>query len=219
MLLEARPMSKGVDYPALLPLVTADRMRSYLRATSGDLDAAFTLYEWNMRMATSVLLTVGMVEIVVRNAMDRAMTRLAVARHWSSWLDEAPLDARGRDDITRARDRATRHGRLPEVHGKVVAELSFGFWRYLAVTRYLTTLWTPALHAAFPHGPGDKRDLRGRVDHALGSLLIVRNRAAHHEPLHRRDLARDTAMAVEIASWIAPEAGQWVRSMSGLDDP
>lgn len=212
-------MSKHVDYPALLPLVTAERMRSYLRASDDDLDAAFALYEWNMRMAAAMLLTIGMVEIVVRNAMDQAMTRLAVARHWSSWLDGAPLDRRGREDIARARDRATRHGRLPEVHGKVVAELSFGFWRYLAANRYLTALWTPALHSAFPHGPGDKRQLRGRVDHALGNLLIVRNRAAHHEPLHRRHLTRDVAMATEIASWITPEAGRWVRAMARSGDP
>jgi hypothetical protein len=39
------------------------------------------------------------------------------------------VDAKGLSDIAQARERATRHGRDPQAHGKVIAELSFGFWR------------------------------------------------------------------------------------------
>ena len=36
--------------------------------------------------------TTGMVEVVVRNAMDRALQDMGQARGWSSWFDEAALD-------------------------------------------------------------------------------------------------------------------------------
>lgn len=36
-------------YIELLPLVTAERLGSYLRASGGDVADAFALYEWNMR--------------------------------------------------------------------------------------------------------------------------------------------------------------------------
>lgn len=52
----------------------------------------------------------------------------------------------------KACDRATRRGREVEVHGTVIAELSFGFWRYLVASRYLTALWIPGARAAIPHG-------------------------------------------------------------------
>lgn len=204
------------DYSALSGLLTAERLGSYLSWSGGDLEEAFALYEWNMTASAAVMHTTGMVEVVVRNAMDAALQDLANRRRWASWFDSAPLDQRGRVDVRKARDRATRFGAVPEVHGKVVAELTLGFWRYLAASRYLTALWTPALFEAFPNGPADKRQRQRRVDRHLKDLHLVRNRAAHHEPIHRRDLARDLASAVEIAQWIDPVAGQWVADLSTL---
>ncbi len=210
------------DYASLRDLLTAERLGSYLRWSGGDLSRAFALYEWNMTASATasaaVMHTTGMVEVVVRNAMDRALQDMGQARGWSSWFDEAALDHRGRADIRKARERATRFGTHPEVHGKVVAELTLGFWRYLAASRYLTALWTPALYRAFPHGATDKRQQQREVDQRLKNLLLVRNRAAHHEPIHRRDLARDLAAAIEITSWIEPTAGEWVADMSTLTD-
>ncbi|HXL93420.1 MAG TPA: hypothetical protein VN969_31200 [Streptosporangiaceae bacterium] len=51
-----------------------------------------------------------------------------------------------------ARQQATDGGQHPVVPGKVVAELHFGFWRYLLASKYYTALWVPALSAAFPAG-------------------------------------------------------------------
>jgi hypothetical protein len=206
------------DYATLRDLLTAERLGSYLRWSGGDTGAAFALYEWNMTASAAIMHTTGMVEVVVRNAMDRALEDLATRRSWSSWFDRAPLDQRGRADIRKARERATRFGSRPEVHGKVVAELTLGFWRYLAATRYLTTLWTPALYSAFPAGPSDKLQQQRQVDRHLKDLLLVRNRAAHHEPIHRRDLARDLAAAVQVTSWVDPTAGDWVADLSTLSE-
>ena len=204
------------DYEALARLLSAERLGSYLSWSDGDLPAAFALYEWNMTASAAVMHTTGIVEVVVRNAMDRALVEVGDARGWRSWFDSAPLDRRGRADIQKARDRATRFGNQPEVHGKVVAELSLGFWRYLAASRYLTALWTPALYNAFPTGPTDKLHQQRQVDRHLKNLLFVRNRAAHHEPIHRRNLARDLRTSVEIASWVSPDAGEWVADLSTI---
>lgn len=186
--------------------------------SGGDVEAAFALYEWNMAASAAVMHTTGMVEVVVRNAMDRALQGLGDRRGWSSWFDAAPLDQRGQVDIREARARATRFGSRPEAHGKVVAELTLGFWRYLAASRYLTALWTPALYSALPNGPDDKLPQQRQVDGHLKNLLLVRNRAAHHEPIHRRNLARDLVGAVEVTTWVDPAAGAWVADLSTLAD-
>ena len=48
--------------------------------------------------------------------------------------------------------------------------------------------------------PGDeaavRRVQREQVERRLHNVVIVRNRAAHHEPIDRRDLARDFRDAV-----------------------
>lgn len=67
------------------------------------------------------------------------------------------LDHRDRQDLQKERHRA-RSRRGEEVHGKVIAELSLGFWRYLVESRYFTALWVPATHAAFPTAPTTSGD-------------------------------------------------------------
>jgi hypothetical protein len=181
------------------------------------LEGALALYDWNTRAAAAVLASSAMVEVIVRNSLDRSLQRWADRRRGGiDWLDAVPLDAQGAADVVKARERATRRGRDPELHGKVVAELSFGFWRYLVASRYLTALWIPGAHEAFPHGPADLRLRRSEVERRLHNLMIVRNRAAHHEPIHRRDLARDFADAVTLVGWVHPEGAVWLRARSEL---
>lgn len=200
----------------IVDLLTPARMASYERSM-GTVDGALRLYEWNMRVAASVLELSAMVEVVMRNALDRELRSWAARRTArGDWFDEAPLDDHGRDDVATARSRAARGARRDESHGRVVAELSFGFWRYLVGSRYHTSLWVPALHRAFPHGPRDLRKRRAAVERRMGQLHNVRNRAAHHEPIHQRDLRRDFADAIELLGWVDPVAAEWARAVSTL---
>jgi len=118
--------------------------------------------------------------------------------------------------IIRARFRTTGNGRFAPTHGKVIAELNFGFWRYLTTQRNHASLWVPALHRAFPGGHDDLRRRRREVERHLANLMLVRNRAAHHEPIHRRNLDRDLDTAVEIARWVHPQAGNWIAAKSAI---
>lgn len=197
-------------------LVTIDRLSSYLNACGGELVRAIDLYEWNLSASAAVMKSVAMVEVVVRNTLDAQLVALADARWSESWFNAAPLDSRGKNDVRKALSRATTNGREPLVHGKVVAELSFGFWRYLTAQRYHASLWVPALNSAFPYGSADIRQRRRDVEFRLGQLMLVRNRAAHHEPIHRRDLSRDLDSATELCAWIHPHAGLWVAQTSSI---
>lgn len=203
----------------LRDFVTIERLRSYLAVNSGDLACAFRLYEWNLQASVSVLGLTSIVEVVVRNALDREL------RAWSSsrfgdetWFDHVRLDRHGADALRTARDRATRFGRAPEIHGKVIAELPLGFWRFLVESRYLTALWMPALHKAFPYGDADPLSRQRAVAHLMRKMQFVRNRVAHHEPIHRRDLHDDFAAASSLTAWVSPHTGAWLQSLSTLRD-
>lgn len=204
------------EFEHITALLTAQRLGSYRQCTK-TLSSAVELYEWNLRAAASVLVLTGLVEVVTRNAIDRELSAWASRRARSSdWFDLVSLDRQGTADLAKARARATRNGRRAEVHGRVVAELTFGFWRYLVESRYHTALWVPGLHRAFPHGPRDLRVRRAEVAQRLQQLHFVRNRAAHHEPIHARDLGRDHELAIELLRWVSPEAGAWALRVSDL---
>ncbi|PZF55314.1 hypothetical protein DEJ23_12565 [Curtobacterium sp. MCSS17_008] len=169
-----------------------------------------------MRAAAAVLELTGIVEVVARNSLDRELRAWAARRGAPTWFDTVPLDQQGRLDLVKARARATRNRRRPEVHGRVIAELSLGFWRYLVESRYLTALWTPALHRAFPHGPADVLTRQREVRARMQQLHFVRNRAAHHEPIHQRDLRRDLDAALDLLGWIHPVAAEWAADVTSL---
>jgi hypothetical protein len=142
----------------------------------------------------------GHLEIALRNAYDCALTSgdpkgrphwvFEPARHFPPQFKRAAngrrydANATSRRLIDSAVKDAHRGWRAPTVPpGKVIAELGFGFWRYLSSKRHHDDLWVPRLHTAFRTGT-DRR----AVDEPVRRLHDLRNRVAHHEPLLRNDL-------------------------------
>lgn len=207
------------DYEQLLELITAERLGSYFHASNNQTKDAFKLYEWNMRASAAVMELTSIVEVVVRNALDRELCKWAQAKHdEESWFNLAPLDSQGKKDIQKARDRATQWGKREERHGRVLAELSFGFWRYLLEQRYFASLWVPATHRTFGYADANIRTRQRLVKKHIERLHFVRNRAAHHEPIHRRELMRDFDAARELCAWVSPIAATWLEHRASLPE-
>lgn len=77
--------------------------------------------------------------------------------------------------------------------GKVVAELTFYFWKRLYGPEYEQTLWRTSLKRTFP----DKSISRSIIATNLEQIYQSRNRLAHHEPvLHKR--FTDTVAAIRF---------------------
>jgi hypothetical protein len=99
---------------------------------------------------------------------------------------------------------ALRHaGGSQAPHGKLVAELPFGFWWSLLADEYNRLLWQPALRHAF-----DGTVRRRRLHAELDEVRRLRNRIAHHEPIHTRPLEEDLARVLDIARRIGRALGE-----------
>jgi hypothetical protein len=159
-----------------------------------------------------------MFEVVLRNALDRQLSIyhqrvLAGDGHWYADRRMPWRSPKLADQLADARRRARIGRQQPEVHGKVVAELTFGFWRYILASTYQATLWSPALRHAFPHQrTRDCAAVYGPVNH----LHVLRNRAAHHEPIHALDHAALHAEMLCVAGWIDPAAAAWITATSRI---
>jgi hypothetical protein len=53
---------------------------------------------------------------------------------------------------------------------------------------------------------------RQQVAHLMRKMQFVRNRVAHGEPIHRRDLLVDLDAALSLASWISPDVADWIQA-------
>lgn len=205
-----------VDEPGAARIATAlspERLAPYLRATGGEPTEAVRLYEWNLGVSGALYEALGILEVVLRNALSTQLTAHlgTLAGHWY----DDPLDVLSdlaHEDVAAAR-RRLRKLRRPETPGRVVAELSFGFWKFLLAKRYEATLWTGYLRHAFPNLQPQSR---ATVYRALDELHTVRNRIAHHEPIHSRDLTADTLTIYRLLDWIDHDVHEWAVTLSRL---
>lgn len=205
--------------------LSSPRFAVYLNAAGNDRDAALALYERNARLGSALSHDLAHLEIGLRNAYDGALTEhLELPRHWTACGDQvfAPVlrtrkrGSRGKVTVdinarTRASlDRAIREaGGRKAPPGKVIAQLTFGFWRYLTSAAHEVTLWRPALHHAYPAGTS-----RSDVDARIGRLHELRNRVAHHEPLLGLDAPSLHVDLLEIATLLSPQLGSYVAESS-----
>ncbi len=88
--------------------------------------------------------------------------------------------------ITHAARSKRRQSAIVATHGQIVAQLTLFFWKRLFSADYETTLWKPILRPIFPN----KEVKRAQVAVHLEALYEVRNRIAHHEPIHGARLSK-----------------------------
>ena len=201
------------DAAPIAAVLSPERLAPYLRATGGDLTAAVRLYEWNLAVSGALYEALGILEVALRNALSAQLA----AHHGTlagNWYDDplGVLSDLAHDDIAAAR-RRVRKLRRPETPGRIIAELSFGFWKFLLAKRYEATLWTGYLRHAFPNLQPQNR---ATVYRALDELHTVRNRIAHHEPIHNRDLTADTLTIYRLLDWIDHDVRAWAVTLSRL---
>jgi hypothetical protein len=188
--------------------LSPERLGPYVIATGRDPAAALDLYVWNSDVSTALAATIGHVEVVLRNAIHQNLSGWSARRfgepRW--YLDPGRLlQPREAEDIRVARRHARQGGRHVETPGRVVAELNFGFWRFLLSNHYDTTLWRDTLHQAFP---GQRR--RRPIHEAVDLLRLSRNRLAHHEPMFNRPVADIRITALQLTDWICPVTRDWI---------
>jgi hypothetical protein len=191
----------------LLRCLSQPRLGTYQTACGNDFDRALELYVWNGQAAAAFLESMHFLEVALRNVLNDALTST-----WSpTWYKDAgvPLNPGARNKIRDAISRATDDGAIPEIPGRVVAELTFGFWWSLLAVGYDRTLWPRALKAAFPASAR-----RGRLHTSLDQMRLLRNRCAHHEPIFVRDLALDWSTLLRTTGVISPAFRAWVQSVS-----
>lgn len=210
--------------------LSADRLTTYLNAASGSRYRSLALYEWNIAAACAIQQDLCHLEIGLRNAYDAA-----IRAYWTGptdWTSHPAVvfppmpSARGRRGSSNpravvdvnAKQRAllikarTDAGGATAPHGKVIAELSFGFWRYLSVKSHEKSLWVPYLHSAFPAGTDRAHD----VDRRIHRLHTLRNRVAHHEPLLKVNLPARLADITDLATLINPDLGAYITATSRI---
>lgn len=144
--------------------LSAGRYQTFLDAAAADRARALELYEWSALMSAAVMHDLAHLEVAVRNAYNGALeARQPGQLHWTDDLGNYFPYRRGRaaDGTIIDRNATPRRqvqraisgaGGPAAPKGKIIAELSFGFWRYLTTRAHDATLWIPYLRWGSPPG-------------------------------------------------------------------
>jgi hypothetical protein len=172
-------------YSDFTSIMTNARMNRYLFACSGNSRKAMTLYRKNLQLSQELFTVTSCFEIALRNAIDAQVTSIL----GNNWLRDAAAPGGVFDN---PRCRLTRDNINDAIrklhvysHYKLVAELGFGFWRFMFAQNQFNATGRVLLRV-FPSKPTSTPTIQYNniyILNQLAQLNGIRNRMAHHEPI------------------------------------
>jgi hypothetical protein len=116
-----------VFFENLKPALAAERLEAY-RQDQAEPHITLARYLWNMALCESLYSPLQMVEVGLRNALQRALENHFLT---AQWYDKSAcyelLTKTQKSQISNAKENLQRLSK-PVSPGRMVAELTFGFW-------------------------------------------------------------------------------------------
>ena len=167
-------------------LMSTQRIGRYYTSCNQHVLKTLSLYNGNIRLSQAFLPVLNYFEVVLRNRIDLhyRLRFIQLAGH-PDWLLAAALPggflARNGclSSVEKILQARTKLG-VRYTHDKLVAELSFGFWRFLFAGKQYQAGGNTLLNI-FPGLP--PRCNQNFIYRKLKNINSIRNRIAHHEPI------------------------------------
>lgn len=197
------PGVQPISAVALTRVLSSPRLEAYRLSPSDTPRVLIGRYRWNVALCMSLYAPLEYLEVAFRNSLHEALTAF---KRTPTWYDLSPawLSSREQGAIAAAKTELGNHGK-PLEPGRLVAELSFGFWTSLLSRSYEQVIWPPLLKPVFPNMPRQERT-RHRVADRMHQVRKLRNRVFHHEPIWRwSNLPQRYAELEETIGWFEPE--------------
>jgi hypothetical protein len=199
-----------IDLASLRQAISPERLNGYHRRGSAtDELSLYTCYAWNITLCESLYPALHGIEVALRNSIHMvAMTYLG----GEDWLMKTPLQPRALKEIDEAKERLSRESYSTRA-GDIIATLSFGFWVHLFDRPHERYIKPPFLANIFPYLPR-KDQTPNTVRHRFASLLHLRNRVFHHEPIwYWPNLVQRHNEIWGTIEWISPAMLNFVKAI------
>lgn len=206
-------MANEISHADLELALSLERFARYLGWADQDRARAIELYTLNTRISESLYIPLQALEIALRNRIHAVMTE---ARRESWFSDDGfLLDAKQPEQLAKA-IQDIKHRERELTPGRIVAELTFGFWTAMFGPVY-EDLWRRTLHR-IGQRPDGKHLSRKHFTKPLLPIRMLRNRVAHHEPIIYWSLRKHHDRMLELTEWLAPAAAAWCRRLDRFDE-
>ena len=181
--------------------ISQERLSVYC-ADGADTDTVLARYFYNIELCKSLYPLISIFEVTLRNSIDTSLCAFYGLTDWNNLIS---LQNTEQTMIAESLLKIKRNGKKYS-HGRLIAELTLGFWTALMGRKYNTQKFQYAIvKNAFPNCPKTKRTT-SQLQKDLSEIRFLRNRIAHHERiLHWQDLKLKHDTILDFIGWMNPD--------------
>ncbi len=178
--------------------VSEERLSVY-RADGADDKTAIARYIYNIELCKSLYPLINIFEVTLRNSIDSALQSFFKNQDWNNTISLQQTELMMIND---ALLKIKRQGKKYS-HGRLVAELTLGFWVALMGRKYNNQGFQFAIIKSCLHGCPANQKSSGAIQKNLSEIRFLRNRIAHHERIaHWKDLKQKHDLILDFISWL-----------------
>ena len=190
-------------------IISEERFSTYQTLTLGTPYSAAKLYDYNVALSETFYTPLHILEIALRNRVDTILTE----KHDEYWFENNHIimELKQQKAIQETLKKL-QYKRNATPRGKVIAELSFGFWTAMFNYKY-GKLWQSSLNkvARTKKGKGVKQTVYSK---RITQARTLRNRIAHYEPIIPLHIKHQYDNIMTLIEWISPDAMEWLEQQS-----
>lgn len=197
--------------------ISHERLEAYQARSRADSELMLAAhYAQNIALSESLYPALQAIEVALRNSIHDAITAACNSEAWYearfNILLPQELEA-----IEKARASLIRGNKEP-TPGRIMAELTFGFWTSLFDLRYEQRLWPFHLKTVLPFIPKSIRT-RKTVSTRMNRIRRLRNRVFHYEPIwYWQDLQQQHSEIIEAMGWVNSAMMSFIITIDRFDD-
>ncbi len=198
-----------MEIQAIERIISKERLGPYLKYHSGDFEKAVAHYKANIEISETFYPMLSILEIALRNNLDFQLKRKFNDDNWFENPEFIKIVSRFQiDRVSEARNNIFREKKTITT-GKIISELSFGFWTSLLDSKFEKTLWKN-IRLAFPNCPKSIRK-RKTMSSKFNGIRKFRNRIFHHESVtwNITALKNYKSEIIEGIDWLDKNLLEW----------
>lgn len=198
-------------------IISNERLQPYLKHHNDNQEKALQHYKSNILVSEAFYPLLSILEIGLRNSIDYQLTVRFNDKNWFENHEFIKIVSRFQiDRISDARSNILSE-KKEITSGRIISELSFGFWTSLFDTKFEMTLWK-TLRLAFPNCPKQIRKRR-TMSSKFNSVRKLRNRIFHHEAITWNfDVILEYEKEIlEALNWLNRDLVDWMEGLNHLN--
>ena len=228
-----------LNYHIAQQFISASRLQSYEAVCGGNQDKAFKLYNTNLRISQAFYPLLSLIEVILRNALNNELTTHFNDNDWLrnqrsgfmndpslTYFDRRTNSNRQNDYLKKCVNSAIADCQGGVTQGKIIANLTFGFWTALFDTTHYRILVGQPIQI-FSKLPVNST--RNTVHQKFKKVNDFRNRVYHNEAIvFAKDTAGNTVFSLDDAKeiyqdiqdlflWLDLDFTQWTKSINNIN--